>query len=272
MEPFILKTKEYLVIEEWEKQWPNLVIGFSTKNGGFSNNQYSTLNMGLHVGDNRDVVAQNKQTLAKLIDIPLNKWVATEQTHGINLKKVSNVDGGRGSFQYTDSILNTDGLYTNDSDVLLTLCYADCVPIFFIDSESKMIGIVHAGWKGSVHGIAREIVEAWRLYGIQTATIKVAIGPSICKQCYIVDDFVINLVEKRLEDVEKKPYNLIKDNQYQLDLRELNKQILINSGILESNILVTNYCTSCHSEMFFSHRGDGGKTGRMMSFIGWKED
>ncbi|MHC0037247.1 peptidoglycan editing factor PgeF [Pseudoneobacillus sp. C159] len=272
MESFVLKGKEYLAIEEWENNWPNLVVGFSTKNGGLSKGDYSTLNMGFHVGDNSDIVCQNKQTIASIINFPLNNWVAAEQTHGINIKKVTSSDLGSGSFQYDDSILNTDGYYTNETGILLTLCFADCVPIYFIDDQSKMIGIVHAGWKGTVNGITREFVNTWRKIGIQKSNIKVAIGPSICKNCYIVDDYVINFVEKTLEDVEKKPYNLIKANQYHLDLSELNKQILIRYGIRESNILVTNYCTSCHSELFFSYRRDSGQTGRMMSFIGWKED
>jgi copper oxidase (laccase) domain-containing protein len=79
-------------------------------------------------------------------------------------------------------------------------------------------------------------------------------------------------VQKILEDVDIKPYNQISDNQFQLDLKELNRTILTNAGIPHENIMITDYCTSCHENYFFSHRRDRGKTGRMMSFIGWKEE
>ncbi|HYK72536.1 MAG TPA: peptidoglycan editing factor PgeF [Pseudoneobacillus sp.] len=272
MEPFVLKTKEYFSLKQWEIEFPQLVAGITTKNGGYSKDVFSTLNLGLHVGDSVESVCRNKQKLSEQIQINTTNWVAAEQTHGINIKKITNADCGRGTFQYNDSILDTDGFYTSEKGILLTLCYADCVPIYFIDKVSKTIGVAHAGWKGTVHGIAKEMVQKWILEGHDPRNFLVAIGPSICENCYIVDDFVIDFVQKILEDVEKKPYNQIKEGQYQLNLKQLNKLLLIQSGVLESNISVTDYCSSCHKAEFFSHRRDQGKTGRMMSFIGWKED
>ena len=96
-----------------------------------------------------------------------------------------------------------------------------------------MIGTAHAGWKGTVGQIAKEMIIAWGREGINPQQILVAIGPSICEKCYIVDKHVINLVENTLEDVEILPYNLINDGQYSLDLREVNRQIIIKSGVPE---------------------------------------
>ncbi|WP_442599422.1 peptidoglycan editing factor PgeF [Neobacillus sp. D3-1R] len=272
MEPFVLKTKEYFYLLQWGNEFPQLTAGFTTKNGGYSKEEFSSLNLGLHVGDSNELVCKNKQKLSDLIQIQTTNWVAAEQTHGINIKKISKSDSGRGTFEYSDSIRDTDGFYTSEKGILLTLCYADCVPIYFLDKKSKMIGVAHAGWKGTVHGIAREMIQKWTQEGIDPKNILVAIGPSICEKCYIVDDFVIDFVQKILEDVEEKPYNQIKEGQYQLNLKQLNKILLIQSGVLESNISVTNYCSSCHHNEFFSHRRDYGKSGRMMGFIGWKED
>lgn len=272
MEPFVLKTKEYFSLKEWEVDFPKLVAGFTTKNGGFSQDGFSTLNFGLHVGDSVDNVCQNKQKLSDLIQIETKNWVGAEQTHGINIEKITRAERGRGTSLYSDSIRDTDGFYTSEKGILLTLCYADCVPIYFLDKVSKTIGVAHAGWKGTVHGIVKEMVQKWTSEGIHPKDILVAIGPSICENCYIVDDFVIDFVQKILEDVEKKTYNQIKEGQYQLNLKELNKLLLVQSGVLESNISVTDYCSSCHNTEFFSHRRDNGNTGRMMSFIGWKED
>jgi YfiH family protein len=272
MEPFVLKTKEYFTIEAWEKKWPDLVIGFTTKNGGVSQQDYSSFNFGFHVGDLVESVCHNKQKLSSIIEFPIENWVAAEQTHGINIKRIEKEVSGSGSYQYDDSIPDTDGFFTTDKGILLTLCYADCVPIYFIDKATKRIGIAHAGWKGSVNGIAKKMILNWVSEGSNPKDILVAIGPSICEKCYIVDDYVIDFVQKILEDVEKKPYNLIDKGQYHLNLKQLNKLLLIQAGINESNIFVTEYCSSCHEKEFFSHRRDNGKTGRMMSFIGWKED
>ena len=137
--------------------------------------------------------------------------------------------------------------------------------------ESNAIGIAHAGWKGTVNGIAQDMIQNFQVKGIDASEILVAIGPSICENCYIVDDNVIKLIQNRLEGVEILPYNVVSKGQYRLNLKECNREILKLAGVSPENILVTNFCTSCHSDLFYSHRRDQGKTGRMISFIGWKE-
>ena len=144
-------------------------------------------------------------------------------------------------------------------------------PFISYIGESRAIGIAHAGWKGTVGGIAAEMIRNFQSEGIGANEISVVIGPSICENCYIVDDYVINLVHNKLEDVVILPYNKISDHQYQLNLKECNRLVLIKAGVPSENIQVTNLCTSCQSEHFYSHRRDQGKTGRMISFIGWKE-
>ena len=156
-------------------------------------------------------------------------------------------------------------------------CFLLCVmqivfPYTFSIQVLGAIGIAHAGWKGTVHGIAEKMIQCFQSEGLKASEILVAIGPSICEKCYIVDERVIKLVQNKLEDVDIKPYNLISDQQYTLDLKECNKEILLKSGVQNKHILKTNLCTSCQKEYFYSHRRDHGKTGRMMSFIGWKED
>lgn len=271
MEPFARKNQSYLTLESWMKQFPGLVAGITTKNGGVSKGSFETLNLGFHVGDVKSDVCYNREKIAEQIEFPLNDWVGAEQIHDKVLKKVTRADRGKGAYLYEQSFKGTDGFYTNEEGILLTLCYADCVPLFFIAPETRMIGSVHAGWKGTVKQIAREMVDSWGNEGINPDKIHVAIGPSICEKCYIVDNRVVKLIENILEDVDKKPYNLINDGQFSLDLRALNKQILLKAGIPENQIIVSGLCTSCDHEIFFSHRRDQGKTGRMLSFIGWKE-
>ncbi|NMD69423.1 peptidoglycan editing factor PgeF [Bacillus sp. DNRA2] len=273
MEPFILKGTSFFEIEEWTKAHPDLVAGFTTKHGGVSTAPFASLNFGFHVGDNPEKVCENRSSLAAQINFPLQQWVCAEQTHETNIRKVTKADCGKGALAYDDAFKKTDGFYTTESGILLTLAYADCVPLYFFAPKQRVIGVAHAGWKGTVAGIAIDMISMLQTNEwINPDEVEVVIGPSICGNCYIVDEPVIAHLQNKLEAVEEKPYNLIGDNQYQLNLREVNQLLLISAGVHADKIKQTKFCTSCHWDAFFSHRKDGGKTGRMISFIGWKED
>jgi YfiH family protein len=271
MEPFVLQNKTMFFINSWTDKYDDLVAGITTKNAGCSTGDYKSLNLGFHVGDHLTSVCANREKVAEDIHFPLDHWVGAEQIHEKRIQKVTKADRGMGSNSYDTSFKGTDGFYTDEKGILLTLCYADCVPLFFIAPERGMIGAAHAGWKGTVKQIAAEMVGLWGMEGIRPQEIFVTIGPSICKKCYIVDNRVIDLVQNILVDVEEKPYNLVNDGEYCLDLREVNRLVLLKAGVPEENILTTDFCTSCNQDEFFSHRRDHGRTGRMLSFIGWKE-
>ncbi|MFC0025556.1 peptidoglycan editing factor PgeF [Neobacillus cucumis] len=271
MEPFVKKHQSYFSLDSWINQFPELTAGFSTKNGGTSKGNFESLNLGFHVSDDLSTVCTNREKMAQVLQFPLRNWVGAEQIHDTVIKKITKADRGTGSDSYNHAFKGTDAFYTDEEGILLTLCFADCVPLYFLAPDRGMIGIAHAGWKGSVGLIAKKMILAWGEEGIRPEQIVAAIGPSICEKCYIVDKHVINLVEKSLEVGEALPYNLISEGQYSLNLQELNRQILLESGVPERNILQTHLCSSCDQEEFFSHRRDKGSTGRMMSFIGWKE-
>lgn len=271
MEPFVYDNQSYFSIKNWMEQHPGLVAGITTKKGGSSTGVYENLNLGFHVGDQFDAVCSNRNQVASLLQFPVQHWVGAEQTHDTLIRRISRTDRGKGADSYDHAFKGTDGFYTNEEGVLLTLCYADCVPLFFISPKHKMIGTAHAGWKGTVNEIARKMIEQWQREGIAPNQIFAAIGPSICEKCYIVNDYVINFVENTLVDVEEKPYNLISVGQYTLDLKKMNKLILLKAGVPEKNIHISKLCSSCDESEFFSHRRDQGQTGRMLSYIGWKE-
>ncbi|MGP7817590.1 peptidoglycan editing factor PgeF [Niallia sp. 01092] len=272
MEPFILQEQEFFTIADWCKAYPNLLAGFSTKNGGKSEKELQSLNLAFHVNDLKETVCANRKIVADKLDFPLEKWVGAEQTHQTNIEIVTKEHAGKGAFDYESACTDTDGFFTMEKGVLLTLCYADCVPLYFFHPATGAIGIAHAGWKGTVQNIAKEMIAVFNSHHIKANEIMAVIGPSISERRYIVDDRVIAEVEKILSADEAKPYYLVSPNQYALNLQQLNKQILIKAGVSEKNIQLTNYCTSHHEDYFFSHRRDNGKTGRMMSFIGWRED
>lgn len=270
MEPFFLKNEQYYIVKDWHSD--SLIAGFSSKNGGASTGDFSSLNLGFHVHDHIEAVCKNRETVARLLDFPIENWVGAEQTHDIEIATIRKEHRGKGAFAYENSFKETDGFFTKEAGVLLTLCFADCVPLFFSAPKHRALGIAHAGWKGTVKGIGKEMIHVFNHENIPAQDVFIVIGPAICENCYIVDNRVIDLVQNILEDVEENPYNLIEDNQYQLNLKELNRLILQQSGVPAENIQVSNLCTKCNKEHFFSHRRDAGKTGRMMGFIGWKED
>lgn len=272
IEPFKLVEQQYLEMGLWKDYDSRLVVGFTTKNGGTSQTDFTSLNIGFHVQDSLADVIENRTILSKKLNFPLNCWVGAEQTHETNITKVTHTDAGKGAIDYQSSIKATDGIYTSENNLLLTLCYADCVPIYFYAPKHKVIGMAHAGWKGTVHEIASKMIGVWREEGVPSTDIHVVIGPAICEKCYIVDDKVITYVENILEEYDEKPYNLINEGQYQLDLKALNSLLLHKAGVPKEQIHVSTWCTSCHSHLFYSHRRDKGKTGRLMSYIGWKED
>ncbi|WAA13671.1 peptidoglycan editing factor PgeF [Fervidibacillus halotolerans] len=270
MEPFQSIDPSYFEIIQWKKFDSQLLAGFTTKLDGFSQGHYRSNNFGLHVGDDPETVNQNRQGMAKKLQIQLNYWVFAQQIHGNQVQYVGKKERGRGSFIYDTSITDTDGLYTDEKGILLALLFADCVPIYFYAPIERKIGIVHAGWRGTVKKVAIQLLEKWTQEGISPKNVYATIGPSICNHCYIVDNKVIKIVDSL--QLDEKVYEEKERDQFSLDLKKINMILLRKFGIPIENILITDYCTSCHSDLFFSHRRDGGKTGRMIGFIGFRED
>ncbi|MDT8859108.1 peptidoglycan editing factor PgeF [Alkalihalobacillus sp. MEB130] len=273
MEPFIQKCERYVSIEPWHQAFPRLISGFSTRNGGNSQSPYTSLNLGFHVGDEPEVVRRNRSLLASDLNMELTRWVGTEQVHEATIKKVTNNDVGLGSESIETAIKSTDGIYTLEKNILLTSLYADCVPLYFYAPHYNAVGLAHAGWRGTVQNIASGMITMWaENEGIPLEDIHVAIGPCISQQAYEVDEKVIAEVDKVWpEDLPYKPYNPSRDQKFFLDLREVNKQLIIEAGVQESKVLVSAICTAEDKRMF-SHRAESGKTGRLMSFIGLRLD
>ncbi|XNQ36029.1 laccase domain-containing protein [Bacillus sp. 1P10SD] len=132
MEPFVLKNQSFLTIDSWTQQFPELKAGITSKLGGTSGSNFESLNLGFHVGDDVNDVCKNRHIVAEQLEFPLEDWVGAEQTHDIILRKIYKADRGKGSNSYEQSFKGTDGFYTNEEGILLTLCFADCVPLFLL--------------------------------------------------------------------------------------------------------------------------------------------
>lgn len=270
-EPFVLEKEQALSLQSWKKQQPNLVVGFTTKNGGVSEGHFNTLNMGLHVKDTIDAVCHNKEIVAELLNMPTENWVGCDQTHEDNIVKVEESHKGNGVYSYDTALSGTDGIYTDREGILLTLCFADCVPLYFFAPDHSIVGIAHAGWKGTVRNIAGKMINLLKAEGVNVDSILTAIGPSISAEAYVVDDYIVNKVKEALPLVQQDKYmKEISEGQFELDLKMVNYELLLQAGVKEENILCSSFCTSEEDSLFYSHRRDQGKTGRMMSFIGLK--
>jgi len=272
------KLHDLLFINTWMSKWNGLVAGFTTRLGGFSEEPFLSNNMGLHVDDNEQHVIRNRQQLCQHLSFPFESFTCAQQVHSNKVQVVTYKERGRGRLSAQDAIQDTDGIITNESNILLTSFYADCVPLLFVDPIKKVVALAHAGWKGTVEAIAKQTIDLMQAqYQCEAQSIYAAIGPSIGQCCYEVDKRVIDAVHV-LWDKEQLPKHLletcirpINELKALINLKEINRQIMIKAGILSSNIEISKLCTGCSTDLFFSHRIEGGKTGRMASFIGWQE-
>lgn len=267
-EIFEQANPSFLKISKWETAKASLVAGFTTKMGGFSQPPFDTFNLGLHVPDSYEAIIQNRKKLAEKLDFPLNRWVAAEQTHGVNIHVLTHHDKGKGAYHYESSIQDVDGLITNQAGILCTAFFADCVPLFFFDPVTGYIGIAHAGWKGTTKNIAGKMVEKLVDLNVDPSNLLIVIGPSISMENYEVDQHVVDHIDHKFK--EKVTVMTKTDPEhYYLDLKQLNQEILQDYGVLQKNIEVSQLCTYREKNLFFSHRRDQGKTGRMLGYIGY---
>ncbi len=271
MEAFIYSDASHrLQLMEWEQAYPSLAAGFTLRSGGQSKAPYASNNFGLHVGDEPADVIANRRTLCEQIGMSFKMFTCANQVHGNEVVQVTATRGGAGSTDSVETIGDVDGMHTNEAGVLLASFYADCVPLYFLDPQTRAIGLAHAGWKGTVARISAKMLNAMQqAYGSEVDDIRVAIGPSIGGCCYEVDERIIEQV-RHASPQWQRSVTAVGNGKYMLDLRTLNELIVIESGVLPKHIVRTNWCTSCRTDLFFSHRKEAGKTGRMASYIGWK--
>ena len=265
---FIWKNKgefKYLEIDSFSKM--GIKAFFTSRQGGVSEGVFNSLNLGLHTSDNNNKVIMNRKILAKNLNIDFASLTSAKQVHGNNVYIVKDKEKGKGSLEYKNSIENTDALLTKSKDITLFSYYADCVPLYFYDLENEIIGLAHAGWKGTLKKISLKVLEKLKNnFASNLNNCLVAIGPSISKEYYEVDERIINKFEEEFDYLDEFIVYKGKD-RYLLDLPGLNKIMLIKAGILIKNIDLSNICTFSESDNFYSYRRDKGKTGRMASII-----
>lgn len=246
---------------------------FSTRMGGVSENEFESMNLSYSRGDKKEFVDENYRRIAELLSCSLDDIVCSHQTHTTNVKRVTKADGGKGIIKERD-FTDVDGLITNEPGLVLATFYADCVPLYIVDTVHRAIGLSHSGWRGTVQKMGYVTLEAMsREFGTRPQDVRVAIGPSICQECYEVSEDVVHEFEQAftLNEKEKEKMFYQKSNgKYQLDLWYANKKVFQEAKVPISQIEITDICTCCNPKLLFSHRASQGKRGNLAAFLGLK--
>lgn len=239
--------------------------GFSTRLGGVSKGHCATMNISTTRGDDPEAIAENKRRIAAAIGVEVEDMTFTHQTHTTNVAVVREENRGT-------RFMETDGMVTNVPGICLVTFYADCVPLYFVDPVKKAIGMSHSGWRGTVGKIGKVTIEKMtEVYGSNPEDLVVAIGPSICQDCYEVSEDVIEQFKANFaEGIWPELFYQKNNGKYQLNLWKANEHVFLEAGVKKENIAVTNVCTHCNPDILFSHRTTGNMRGNLSAFLALK--
>lgn len=244
--------------------------GFSTRKGGVSKEHLASLNLSFSVEDAKENVLENFRRIGERFGKTPEDFVLSKQSHETKVLKVGTKDRGKGITKDRD-YEGIDALITDEKGIILSCFSADCVPILFYDPVHKAVGACHSGWRGTKGKILQNVVEEMRKhFSSNPAEILVAIGPSICKEQYVVsEDLALSFLEDYpdLGEDTASPIQRISKDKFQLDLWDLNRRIALDCGIKEEHISISGYCTMENPELFFSHRYSQGRRGLQGAFI-----
>ena len=198
---------------------------------------------------------ENYQKFLETLRVKVENLVLAQQVHGNKIKVVKYLDRGK-------TIPGVDGLLTKDWHVGLGIRSADCLPILFWESQAKIIGVAHAGWRGVLKRLPQKMIDQIIKMGGLPENILTAIGPHICGKCYSVDK---ERIESFLAEFGKLE-GMVRENFLDLEIPTVNQ--LFHSGVNPKKILSAKMCTSCHNKDFFSFRKNNENDyGEILSII-----
>ena len=243
--------------------------GFSTRLGGASKGKFATMNFSYSRKDEPADVLENFTRMARALGVERDRMVVSYQTHTVNVRRVTEEDAGKGVIRDRD-YRDVDGLITNVPGLTLVTFYADCVPLYLVDTRNRAIGLSHSGWRGTVNRMGRVTMDAMReAFGTEPEDLVVCIGPSICMDCFEVGEEVVEAFQAAFDrgywDELSRPNG--KPGKYQLDLWKANEIIFREAGVPQNQIHTTNICTMCNSDYLFSHRRTGEERGNLGAFL-----
>jgi len=243
---------------------PNIMAphAFTTRYGGVSRGVFESLNLGANLSDDPLCVKENYRRICDVIGIQVEDLVCTSQVHGCNVRTVSFADRGN---LFKPGTSQADGLITSDGGVALLVFTADCVPVLLHDPVSGATGAVHAGWRGTAANIVGAAVTRMSEdFGCIPDDIRASIGPCISKCCYETDRDVPDALRNVLgddADICIEPRGC----KFMVDLKNANRILLVRAGL--HDITVSDECTSCFHDKYWSHRFSLGMRGSQAAII-----
>ena len=240
----------------------------STRHGGVSPAPWNTLNFSVKRGDTPENVRENRVRFAAAAGVDADRIISCQQVHGTGIAKVDANDAGQ---VQTDS----DGLMTDTPGLPLALVFADCVPVLIYDPVKAALGLVHAGWRGTVNGAAATLVWAMQAaYGVEPADLLACIGPSIGPESYEVGRDIYDLAQVKLAHLPDGGATALfhfpngADANPYFDLWQANARQLVAAGVPQQQIDIAGIDTAQSTQDFFSHRAEKGRCG-LFSMLAW---
>lgn len=217
--------------------------------------------LALHTQEEPTTIIQNRSSINE--QFPQMHFIVANQTHSDHITIVRQKKSTWLTHLEEHAIEDCDALITNQRNIMLTILTADCIPILLFDPKREVVAVIHAGWKGTQKEITFKTVQKMQeQFASHPEDILAGIAPSIGKCCYEVDWNVA----KHFEHIENAYED--KGEKQMLDLPHINRVQLLKAGVLSTNIEMSNICTACKVEDYFSYRKEDGCSGRFMSMIG----
>ena len=238
--------------------------GFLTRYGGVSTGGFSSLNLCSNRGDDPENVRENYRRVCALMGVGIDDCAVTNQVHGNAVRIVTKADR---HVCMTKAPYDADGIVTNERGLPIMCFTADCVPVLLWDGENGVIGAIHCGWRSSVADILGEAVKKMCALGAKPESIHAAIGPAIGRCCFETDDDVPEAVGKYLNGDTDGLFDRRDDGKTMVDLRTANARRLVQLGLKPENIDISDECTMCSHEKYWSHRYTKGRRGGQASVI-----
>ena len=244
------------------------VSAFSTTRGKVDGrNPYSGVNLCDYVGDDALRVLDSRLALAMKLGVELDDLVMPQQVHSCRVAVIDECFRALDIDQQEVALEGVDALVTTLTGVVIGVNTADCVPIVLADGEAGVIAVAHAGWRGAAGRIVKPVVDEMCRHGALAGRIQVAMGPSICQDCFEVGDEVVSAFEQAGFDLNAIMRSHPDTGKAHIDLRATNRDALIAAGVPAVNIVTSQHCSRCEHDRFFSARRLGINSGRTFTGI-----
>lgn len=237
---------------------------FTTRCGGVSEGIFSSFNLGSNRGDEPEKVRENYRRLCELFGVGLDDCAVTNQVHENVVRIVTKADRHVCQSKVPYEV---DGIVTKEKGLPIICMIADCVPVLLWDGKNEVIGAIHCGWRSSVGDILKNAIDAMESLGAEASCIHAALGPAIGRCCFETDDDVPQAIEKYLGGDIEGLFDHREDGKTMVDLRAANARRLIQLGVPEENIDISDECTFCSHDKYWSHRYTKGNRGSQAAVI-----